>query len=146
MTSGRWGVSSIEYVPGHLDFDWTVVQPGFAPAFGDKASFSRAEGSPRMIDVHLEKGWGAMLLVHGPYDRELKSWPAIPGAEVLLDGFSAGRTDSRGRLGVTADSTPTKLSIRYGNWVLSEHGNDVDRDGRINSPWSNIDIKIRPPH
>jgi hypothetical protein len=98
-------------VDGRLD--WSVVAPGYAPAFGDERLFvPEGEGS-WSARVGLRRGWAARVvaLARDPLMRP------IEGARIEVDGAFAGLTGARGWLDVALPAEPEALAVSWNGLV-----------------------------
>jgi hypothetical protein len=104
----------------HGRLEWSLVAPGYAPAFGDERAFrpdaeSDGTGQRLVADVALRRGWSTRFVVMA---RDPHARPA-PGARVELDGRPAGRTDANGVLDVWRAERPARVSVEWSGWTLA---------------------------
>ena len=89
---------------------WIVEAPGYAPAMGTELSFREdPDTGDWTARVELTKGYRVRLVVLAP-NPELR--PAA-GAQVFLDGKSAGVTDGDGQLIIDASAAPTIAKVTW---------------------------------
>ncbi len=93
---------------------WRLWADGYAPASGDERDFLEEEDGRWVAEVKLEPGWGRRFVVLGrnPTMRPLE------GAQVLLDGDVAGKTDANGALDVFRETAPESLDVIWADWKV----------------------------
>ncbi|TDJ66259.1 MAG: hypothetical protein E2O39_16760 [Planctomycetota bacterium] len=99
-------------------FRWSLHARGYAPFFGDEASFA-LDGvfGTRVADVYLERGFGTLLVVLGP-DPNVRP---MAGVAVVLDGEAIGETLSDGSFWVQSPTMPERLEVRHEDWVATKN-------------------------
>lgn len=127
---------------------WTIVAPGYHPAFGSEQDFIAAVEPPegyilkselRRAQVRLQRGWGAKFMVLGPGSSP------VSGARVLLDGEVAGVTIEDGSFLANSTTPPDKISVEYEDWVVSG-GDLLSYEGSLAGSWGEIEVRLRPPN
>jgi hypothetical protein len=113
---------------------WGVFADGYAPAFGDGAGVRPDSEGSATIQVVLERGWGAQLLMTtGPKVRVLPhqrhyfsdALVPVPGVDVLADGVLVGRSDEDGVLRLNLPREPRSLVFEHPDFAAREF---VDRN------------------
>lgn len=78
------------------------------------------------LRVELELGWGVPVAV---YDAQ--EGAPLAGAELIVDGVSAGRTDADGLLVLRRPERPERLEVRLDGFELLRASGPIDPDGRL---------------
>jgi hypothetical protein len=94
-------------IDGRLD--WSLVAPGYAPAFGDERHFAPEDEGTWTVRVELRRGWAARVVA---LSRDPLMRP-IEGARVEVDGNFAGLTGTRGWLDLALAAAPRTLAVRW---------------------------------
>ncbi len=90
-----------------------------------------------MIDVTLELGWGGRVSAHG-------GGMPLEGVDVLLDGVSAGKTDARGLVVLSAASPPTRVDLVLEGYEFASGDYDPG-SGQLTGSYGTHDVTFRSP-
>ncbi|MFT7678895.1 MAG: hypothetical protein ACI8QC_002893 [Planctomycetota bacterium] len=121
-------------------WNWYVRAEGFRMASGESTTQAQAGGVDPQLKVGLRPGWGAVV-------RVLTALGGAPqaGIEVLTDGISQGRTDSSGRILITAAGRPERLSIGTAGWELVSSRDVLAPDGQFRvANWADVIVQVKP--
>lgn len=98
-------------IPSARTLQWAISSSHMGPVFGDQDDFKLVRDGLWIAEAELQASWSPRVLVTDGEGR------ALPSAEVLLDGESYGRTDSRGMLQLQTDplDMPSRFEVRSPN-------------------------------
>lgn len=127
LTTGlTGGHAEIEPIRPDASVDIACLAPGYRAVL--KHGLQLPSRGP--LRIEMESGWGVVLEARA---MEAAAVPPLEGLHVQVDGRSAGRTDSLGRLLLTAAKPPLEIRAELEGWTYV-HG-DVDAsDGALTSP------------
>ncbi|MBI1381978.1 MAG: hypothetical protein GC161_12935 [Planctomycetaceae bacterium] len=109
--TAHWETGIFAKVSEGVPLHWVVRAEGYRVATGNETQM-RMDGDLRVIEARLERGWGQTFLV------TTREQAPIEGAELLVDGRSAGTTDAKGFVSMNLDAKPQRLEFRYKDWVV----------------------------
>lgn len=126
--------------PADALFRWNVHADGYRVASGTERDFV-GEGTDRVADVFLRRGFGARLVLRdaqGRFDVLEDDWAGrvaarehapIAGARVLADGEIVATSDAQGMAAFETPRPPERIEILAPGWTVL--GSAAFRDGRI---------------
>ena len=118
--------------PRSRRLEWAVAAQGYRPVYGTEGDFG-PDGEDRFFaSVRLERGWGTRVLV-----RDQVQEPIV-GAQVFVDGKSAGITDASGSLDVHRETRPVRIEVRYLGWSPASTFPAVSTNPAVSGPWHEI--------
>jgi hypothetical protein len=123
-------------------FRWNLHAPGYALASGDQDDFEPRGAGRREAVVHLERGWGARLLLRdnlglfGNFDTdrwavflEVAGRPPLARAKLFADGEQVGVSDADGLVELRLEQEPARIEVRKPGWRTLGSGHFVN--GRL---------------